>query len=1690
MTARCLRRNRPLGLAAVLLLVAPTLFALLRFGAHGAAGVLDPGFGTNGTVTTDVGAFLRAGAASTPTTTGPPSTGPPGTGPPGTSPPPTGPAPTTPPTDHDEATALSVLGDGRIVVAGLGSTGQTNGDDFVVARYGADGTLDPAFGTGGLASTDFPLSEVPGGPQPLPGAGPGVDDEALAVAVQPDGKLVAGGVAHQDFALARYLPDGRLDQSFGSNDSGRVTTDLGPNRDDAVFGVAFQPPDRRIVVCGFTTDSEGRHRFSLLRYLPDGGRDFSYFGGNDTQVPLPVIADFGGGSEEAHAIAIQADGTVIAAGTSVDQAGTPRFVAARFAADGNLDPGFGVGGLFVLDLGAPATGPSTGGARALAIQPDGAILLAGTAPMGAGDSRTGFAVVRLNPNGTVDTGFGNQGVVRTAIGSRAGARGVAVAPDGKILAAGVGGPDQVALARYDPDGALDASFGPAGGTVTTAIGTGSMAEALAVSPDGRPVVAGQAGAGAAGSDFAVARYLADPQVSIGDLRIGEGDRGLTEGRFTVSLSAPAGGLGVTVDYATADGTAVAPGDYRPATGTVHFAPGEIETTLSVMVPGDRRDQGNRLFFVDLTHPAHATLAHSRAAATIVDDEPLVATTIAGGPGLVERLHADASESGAVLSGVCLDPRRAACLDLSALPPGAGPNPRIVDGVTFEVESADGTPAESTQIVRSDTGDGLEVGQSLEIWLPEGVAAAELALTRSGAPVSVEAFGADGLSLGTAATAGEPRVPERLRLPAGPATEAPQQPFAVAATGAFVAVADPANHRVRFVDPASDRPGCPCETALAGNGADGAPQPGGDPLRSPLGGPYGLAPGTGSELYIADTFGHRVLRVATDTTADPPRTTLTVVAGTGAFGFSGDGAAAPSAQLDSPYGVARDTVRGVTYIADTLNHRIRAVAAGGTITTVAGDGTPGYAGDGGPGVAARLNRPRGLALGDAGVVFVADSGNHAVRRLDPSTGIMTTVAGTGVAGSGGDGDQARSAQLRSPAGVAAAGNDLYVADTGNHRIRHVDLTTGKIGAVAGTGTAGFTGDGGDPAKARLSSPFGVAVDPGGDVVIADTGNNRVRIVTGAPGKRTIATRAGNGTPSYTAGPGVAALAALGGVSSVAGWDPGGAERRALTFLADPFTGTVRQIDERGRITTLLGDGTPGPEPGRLAYPFGLATDRASPPRFLYVADTFNNVVRRLDLGDGTVSTVAGTGRPGSGGDGGPATAAALSFPTGVTVDAGGNLYIADTYNARIRRVDAGGIITTVAGTGRLGFSGDGVRATATDLSFPSGVAATAGDPPDLYVADTFNHRIRRIDGTTGLITTVAGSGTAGFTGDGKAARAGTLDRPFGVTVDDAPRPDVYVADTGNGRLRLVDGTSGVLSSFTTGATLVPFDPGDPLAYGPKGVAVARRLTAGEVNPAPGKLVLVADGRGGRATRIGVALADPDVTALDFQTTSFDLGCTAACMTKTITLTNPGAASLAVRRVVITGDQAGDFRLAADGCSRRGIPRGGHCSMRLAFAPADTCPTPDPCRHAVLTIAANGAGGDRQVLLSGSALRQEPDMHTTTTATRTDVQGDVSATDDAAVLLRPGGNAPTGTVAFFLCGPMPNPDPSCPGTRTAIGAAKAIGADGHAVSDAASVNASQGTEYWCWQAEYSGDRFYLPVHHVDTTDECFTVSPPVG
>jgi sugar lactone lactonase YvrE len=338
-------------------------------------------------------------------------------------------------------------------------------------------------------------------------------------------------------------------------------------------------------------------------------------------------------------------------------------------------------------------------------------------------------------------------------------------------------------------------------------------------------------------------------------------------------------------------------------------------------------------------------------------------------------------------------------------------------------------------------------------------------------------------------------------------------------------------------------------------------------------------------------------------------------------------------------------------------------SGGVIRTVAGSNARGFSGDGGSATSAAFDQPRAAAVGPDGTVYIADTFNHRIRRVDVS-GAVSTIVGTGQAAYSGDGGPATAATLHWPHGVAVdpSGALLYIADSANHRIRRVDLASGVIATVAGGAGPGFSGDGGPAVAARLQDPKGVWVAPSRDLYIADSGNERIRRVDPSG---TIVTVAGSGAPGFSGDGGPATAAQFDGPRGLAGDTAGN------LFVADDNNHRVRRIDGAGIITTLAGNGTPASAgdngPGRdaqLDHPRGVAVDGRGN---VFIAESMSHRVRMVDPG-GTIFTVAGCGRSGYGGDGGPATIARLFEPRGVAVDAAGRLYVADTYNDRIRRVE--------------------------------------------------------------------------------------------------------------------------------------------------------------------------------------------------------------------------------------------------------------------------------------------------------------------------------------------------------------------------------------------------------------------------------------
>ena len=601
--------------------------------------------------------------------------------------------------------------------------------------------------------------------------------------------------------------------------------------------------------------------------------------------------------------------------------------------------------------------------------------------------------------------------------------------------------------------------------------------------------------------------------------------------------------------------------------------------------------------------------------------------------------------------------------------------------------------------------------------------------------------------------------------------------------------------------------------VAGNGISGEYSGDGGAATSAGLMPFSMTLDSAGNLFIAEYYNNRVRKVT-------PSGVISTIAGNGTPGFAGDGGPAISAQVENPAGIAVDT-GGNLFISDSGNNRIRKVTPNGVISTLAGNGTPGFAGDGGPAISAQLTKPYGIAVDVAGNLFIADYGNSRVRRVTPD-GVINTFAGNGTAGFSGDGGTATSAGLSFPSGVAVdAGGNLFVADTANNRIRKVSQG-GMITTVAGNGVAGFAGDGGAATSAELSRPAGVSVDGNANLLIADTGNGRIRRVStggaissvagtvprfssldGIPA--TSASLAVNGVAVDAAGN--VFIASLQKVRKVA---PGGTistvYAKAFTSHGDFFSlvdvaadasgnifisdigdyqsdyedSRVYKVAANGVVTTYAGGFSGfGGDGGlatsaRLSFPDGLAVDSSGN---LFIADTANNRVRRVSA-NGTISTVAGNGVAGFAGDGGPAISAQIR-PSGIALDASGNLFIAEPANHRIRKVTSNGTISTVAGIGSPGYSGDGGPATSAQLSSPAGVAVdTAGN---IFIADTGNSSIRKVT-PAGVISTIAGSGSAGYGGDGGLATKARLNQPRRVAVSSTG--DLFIADTNNNRIRKV------------------------------------------------------------------------------------------------------------------------------------------------------------------------------------------------------------------------------------------------------------------------------------------------------------------
>lgn len=601
------------------------------------------------------------------------------------------------------------------------------------------------------------------------------------------------------------------------------------------------------------------------------------------------------------------------------------------------------------------------------------------------------------------------------------------------------------------------------------------------------------------------------------------------------------------------------------------------------------------------------------------------------------------------------------------------------------------------------------------------------------------------------------------------------------TSGNVYLADTNQHRIRRI--ATDG----TMTTIAGTGSGGYSGDGGQATEAKLSSPTSVFVDAAGVVYIADANNHRVRAIATDGL-------ITTVAGDGfddGFGlgrFTGDLGPATIASLARPWDISVDA-GGILYIADRENQRIRRVAVDGTISTFAGNGTLVPLGDGGQAIDAGFVFPSSVIVSNAGVVYIAETSGNRIRRV-ATNGVITTVAGTGVGGNTGDGGPATLATLLSPLAIYLDGADnLFIADAGNDRIRKVDAS-GVISTFAGTGSVGFSGDGGAATDAQLDAPSGIWGASDGTIYFADSSNNRLRKVDLSG---VISSVAGNGNTLFAGDGGPATTARLNSPAAVALASDG------TVYIADSENHRVRSIDPAGNISTVAGDGVAdfsGDGGPALSASFRLSADVAlTPTGEIVVADTRNNRVRKISSA-GVMSTIAGDGFVDAFGDGrfrgdnGPASEASIRGPRGIFVAANGNIFIADTENQRIRKIDADGVISTVAGDGGAGTAGDSGPATLANLNFPSGVHVDGIG--NIYIADTANHLVRKVS-PAGMISTVAGDGflddfSGGrFAGDGGPATLASLDFPTDIAVDN--EGTIYIADTFSHRIRkvAVDGT---------------------------------------------------------------------------------------------------------------------------------------------------------------------------------------------------------------------------------------------------------------------------------------------------------------
>ena len=622
---------------------------------------------------------------------------------------------------------------------------------------------------------------------------------------------------------------------------------------------------------------------------------------------------------------------------------------------------------------------------------------------------------------------------------------------------------------------------------------------------------------------------------------------------------------------------------------------------------------------------------------------------------------------------------------------------------------------------------------------------------------------------------------------GPATEASLSfPSDVYVDGdGNIYITDTSNDRIRRVDASTGI----IET-IAGNGTAAFSGDGGPAIDASINFPYSIFLDKDGNIFFSDLFNLRIRKITASTGI------IETVTGNGDDGFSGDGGSAVDASLSLAEEIHLDDI-GNIYFTDFMNARVRKVdGATGIIETIAGNGNPGPSQDNVLATETALDGPFGVSLDSDGNIYVSELFGKRVRKIDHATGVIQTVAGNGESGFSGDGGLAVNAGVGATRCHVDKNGNFYIPDAG--RIRKVDAATGIIETIAG----GNIKDGYLSYQARLDWPDDISVDKNGDVYFSDTGNGVIRKIDAKTGL--IETVAGSGGSGFSGDGGLATEASFSLVSDIFVKD-------GDLFIADKSAQRLLKVDATSGIMNTIA-GKPGPDSspddGGLAVNTligNITSVFVDDDSNIYFSVDFPAKIRKIDGQSGIVETIAGTDVASFSGDGGPATEATLDGPNDIYVDKAGNIYISDLWNYRIRKVDAQtGIIQTVAGNGNIDNSGDGGPALEARLQISSSVAAD--EAGNIFIADSQNNRIRRVDAQTGIIETIIGNGHSDFSGDGGLASEASLSYPSGLWM--TPSGTIFIADQANYRIRMVTATNTfnaiVASEESTGTNNPTFD----------------------------------------------------------------------------------------------------------------------------------------------------------------------------------------------------------------------------------------------------------------------------------------------